>query len=137
MISFFLVTLTITVQINTLSQHSKQNTVFTKHCLTVYFLNFWLFGMFFCKLYHVLLPLNIYIIGSCPVKWCLRNEHRNSFFANCDYQNLGSASDWLCGEENLFEAIKRTTQIWAVTRHQYGISVISIDFLQLFHRNHF
>ena len=68
------------------------------------------------------------------MKWCLRNEHRNSFFANCDYQNLGSASDWLCWEENLLEAIKGTTQIWAMTRHQYGISVISIDFLQLFLR---
>ena len=64
-------------------------------------------------------------------------KRAQKFLANCDYQNLGSASDWLCCEENLFEAIKRTTQIWAVTRHQYGISVISIDFLRLFHRNHF
>ena len=38
---------------------------------------------------------------------------------------------------NLLQAIEGTTQIWAVTCHQYGISVISIDFPQLFLRNLF
>ena len=37
------------------------------------------------------------------------------------YPDLGGASDWL--KEN-FKPIISTTQIWVVTRHQYGISVL-------------
>jgi len=37
------------------------------------------------------------------------------------YPDLGGASDWL--KEN-FEPIRSTTQIWVVTRRQYGISVL-------------
>ena len=36
--------------------------------------------------------------------------------------NLGIASDWSFCEENLLQPITSTTQIWVVTRHQYGIS---------------
>ena len=38
--------------------------------------------------------------------------------------DLGSASDWLCHMGNLLQPIRSTTQIWVVTRHQYGISVL-------------
>ena len=38
------------------------------------------------------------------------------------YPDLGSVSDWLCREGYLLQPIKSTTQIWVVTRHQYGIS---------------
>ena len=38
--------------------------------------------------------------------------------------DLGSASDWSCGVGNLIQPIRSTTQIWGVTRHQYGIFVL-------------
>ena len=31
-------------------------------------------------------------------------------------------SDWSCRVGSLFQPIRSTTQIWVVTRHQYGIS---------------
>ena len=40
------------------------------------------------------------------------------------YPDLGSASDWSCRVGNLIQPIRRTTQIWVVTRHQYGISAL-------------
>ena len=38
------------------------------------------------------------------------------------YPDLGSAFDWSCRVGNLIQPIRSTTQIWVVTRHQYGIS---------------
>ena len=40
----------------------------------------------------------------------------------CHCPDLGSTSDWSCSVENLLQPIRSTTQIWVVTRHQYGIS---------------
>ena len=40
------------------------------------------------------------------------------------YSDLGSASDWSCRVGNLIQPIRSTTQIWVVTRHQYGISAL-------------
>jgi len=40
------------------------------------------------------------------------------------YPDLGSASDWLCREGISFQAIRSTSDIWVVTRHQYGISAL-------------
>ena len=40
------------------------------------------------------------------------------------YPGLGSASDWSYCAENLIQPIKGTTQIWVMTRHQYGISAL-------------
>ena len=37
---------------------------------------------------------------------------------------LGSASDWSYRVGNLIQPISTTTQIWVVTRHQYGISAL-------------
>ena len=59
-----------------------------------------------------------------PVKWRLRNERRNSILITRHYPDLGSGSDWLCREGYLLQPIKSTTQIWVVTRHQYGISAV-------------
>ena len=59
-----------------------------------------------------------------PTKWRLRNEGRNSKLTTRLYPDLGSASDWPCGVGNLLQPIKSTTQIWVVTRHQYGISAL-------------
>ena len=42
----------------------------------------------------------------------------------CHYPDLGSASDWSCRVGNLIQPIRSTTQIWVVTRHQYGISAL-------------
>ena len=39
----------------------------------------------------------------------------------CYYPELISASDWSCGVGHLFQPIGSSTQIWVVTRHQYGI----------------
>ena len=40
------------------------------------------------------------------------------------YPDLGSASDWSCRVGNLIQPIRGTTQIWVVTPHEYGISVL-------------
>ena len=42
----------------------------------------------------------------------------------CHYPDMGSASDWSCSVGNLIQPIRSTTQIWIVTRHQYGISAL-------------
>ena len=47
-----------------------------------------------------------------------------SYCITSDNPDLGSASDWSCREGNLLHLIRSTTQIWVVTRHQYGISAI-------------
>ena len=41
-----------------------------------------------------------------------------------NYPDLGSASDRSCHLWNLLQPIRSTTQIWVVTCHQYGISVL-------------
>ena len=40
------------------------------------------------------------------------------------YPDLGSASDWLNRISQAARPIRSTTQIWVVTRHQYGISAL-------------
>ena len=40
------------------------------------------------------------------------------------FSDLGSASDWSCHVGNLLQPIRSTTQIWVVTCHQYGISLV-------------
>ena len=40
------------------------------------------------------------------------------------YPDLGSASDWLNQISHASRPIRRTTQIWVVTLHQYGISAL-------------
>ena len=40
------------------------------------------------------------------------------------YPDLGSASDWLNQISHAARPITSTTQIWVVTRHQYGISAL-------------
>ena len=59
-----------------------------------------------------------------PAKWRLRNDRRNSLLMGRHYPDLGSASDWSCRVGNLIQPIRGTTQIWVVTRHQYGISAL-------------
>ena len=40
------------------------------------------------------------------------------------YPDLDSASDWSYRLGNLIQPIRSTTQLWVVTRHQYGISAL-------------
>ena len=64
---------------------------------------------------------------TCPPptsKRRLRNEHRNSILMTRHYLDLGSASDWLKQISHAARPIRSTTQIWVVTRHQYGISAL-------------
>ena len=42
----------------------------------------------------------------------------------CHYPDLGCACDWLSRGGNLLRPIRSTTQIWALTLHQYGISAL-------------
>ena len=57
-----------------------------------------------------------------PAKWCPRNECRNSILMIHLYLDLGSASDWLkiCFKQS----DPLVSQIWVVTCHKYGISVL-------------
>ena len=60
-----------------------------------------------------------------PAKWRLRDECRNSILMTRHYPYLVSASDWSCRVGIFFfQPIRSTTQIWVVTRHQYGISAL-------------
>ena len=59
-----------------------------------------------------------------PAKWRLRNERSNSIFMTRHYPDLVSASDWLKHICHAARPIRRTTQNWLVTGHQYGISVL-------------
>ena len=42
----------------------------------------------------------------------------------CHYPDLGSTSDWLKQISLVARPIGSATQIWIVTRHQYGISAL-------------
>ena len=59
-----------------------------------------------------------------PAKWRLRSKRRHSILMTCHYPDLGSASDWLKQISLAARPIRSTTQIWLVTRHQYGISAL-------------
>ena len=56
----------------------------------------------------------------------MRSEKRAQKFhmMTRHYPDLGSASDWSCRVGNLIQPIGTTTQIWVVTRHQYGVSAL-------------
>ena len=59
-----------------------------------------------------------------PAKWRVRNERRNSILMTRHCSDLGSVSNWSRRVGNLIQPIRSTTQIWVVTRHQYGISAL-------------
>ena len=52
------------------------------------------------------------------------SERRNSILITHHYPDLGSTSDWLKRNSLAFQPVRSTTQIWVVTRHQYGISAL-------------
>ena len=59
-----------------------------------------------------------------PAKWRLRNKRRNSILMTRHYPDLGTVSDWLEQISHAVGPIRKTTQIWVVTHHQYGISTL-------------
>ena len=59
-----------------------------------------------------------------PAKWRLGNERRNSILMTRHYSDLGTASDWTKQISSAVRPIRTITQIWVVTRHQYGISAL-------------
>ena len=70
-------------------------------------------------------PISGDVTTGFPAKWRLRDDRRNSIPMTRNYPDLGSASDWSCRVGNLIQSIRSTTQIWVVTRRQYGISLVS------------
>ena len=46
-----------------------------------------------------------------PAKLSLKNDCRDSILMTYHYPDLGSASDWSCRKENLFQPIRSSTQI--------------------------
>ena len=54
----------------------------------------------------------------------LRNRRRNSILMTRHYPDLGSASDWLKKILHAARPIRSSTQLWVVTRLQYGISAL-------------
>jgi len=66
---------------------------------------------------------------NCTVNWfpremTLRNERSIFILMTCRFPDLGSASDWSSRLGNLLQPMRGITQIWVVTRHQYGISLL-------------
>ena len=49
-------------------------------------------------------------------------KYSNFILMMCHYLDLGSASDWSCNKGNLLQP--STSQIWEMTGHHYGISVL-------------
>ena len=62
-----------------------------------------------------------------PLKWCLRNNHRNSILMTCHYPDLDSASDWMKQFFNQSEALPGSGW-WCI---------VSVEFLLSFLRHHF
>ena len=54
----------------------------------------------------------------------LRNKRRNSILMTRHRSDLGSASDWLKQIFHAARPIRSSTQLWVLTRHQYGISAL-------------
>ena len=59
-----------------------------------------------------------------PAKRRLRNKRRNSILMTRHRSDLGGASDWLKQIFHAARPIRSSTQLWVVTRHQYGISAL-------------
>ena len=59
-----------------------------------------------------------------PREMTSEKQRRNSMLMTRYYSDLGTASDWLKLISHAARPIRSTTQIWVVTRHQYGISAL-------------
>ena len=64
------------------------------------------------------------ILLSVSFHWSLRNERRISIRMTRHCPELGGTSDWLNQISHAAQPIRRTTQIWVVTRHHNGISAL-------------
>ena len=59
-----------------------------------------------------------------PAKSRLGNDRRKTILMTRHYPDLGCRSDLSCRAGNLLQPIRNTTNIWILTRHQYGISAL-------------
>ena len=59
-----------------------------------------------------------------PVKWHLRNERKNSMLMTRHYLGLGAADLVVPLVKFASKPIRSSTQIWVVTHHQHGVSVL-------------
>ena len=59
-----------------------------------------------------------------PPLVCLKNERRNSTLITRYYPDLGIASNWSKQNFHAARQIRSASQIWVVTRDQYGISAL-------------
>ena len=82
------------------------------------------FNLFYPLFFSMQSLLNIAWENGLLTNWRLRNESRNSILMSRHYPNLGSASDWLKQILQAARPMRNTTQIWVVSRHQYGISAL-------------
>ena len=110
------VTLLVDLEMVLLSLHALHDTLIMLKSLSI------LFGIKFLSLRKQ--PTFGDATTGFPTKWRLRNEYRNSILMTRHYPDLGSASDWLNQISHAVQPIRSTTQIWVVTRHQYGISAV-------------
>ena len=70
-----------------------------------------------------------FAIFATPTLASSRNDMKNSTLVTSHYPDLGSTSDRSCYRGNMFQPLRGTTQIWIVTRYQYGISMLASQML--------
>ena len=78
-----------------------------------------LFGLAWENSRHLATPLLVFPPNDV---WETRAE--SPWLMTRHYPDLGRASDRSCRVGNLIQPIRSTTQIWVMTRHQYGISAL-------------
>ena len=66
-------------------------------------------------------------ITGFPATWRPTNGRSNSIRMTRHYPDLGSGSVWLKQISHPDRTIRSTTRIWVVTRHQWGISSLTVS----------
>ena len=66
-------------------------------------------------------------IAGFPATWRPTNGRSNSIRMTSHYPDLGSGSVWLKQISHPDWTIRSTTRIWVVTRHQWGISSLTVS----------
>ena len=66
-------------------------------------------------------------ITGFPTTWRPTNGRSNSIRMTRHYPDLGSGSVWLKQISHPDRTIRSTTRIWVVTRHQWGISSLTVS----------
>ena len=64
------------------------------------------------------------VITGFPAKWLLTNNWKTYILITCFYPDLGSVSNWPKQISLAIRQIGSNSQLWVVTRRQYGISAL-------------